>query len=69
MKFTKECVVYTEKHVLVKQIFTNGLKMGLLLRTLGEKQRLSGNEQISGAAVSKGSHADILLEHERAHHS
>ena len=30
MKFTEECVMYTEKHVLVKKIFTKRLHMGFV---------------------------------------
>ena len=32
VKFTEECMVCTEKLVLAKMIFTNGLNMGLLQR-------------------------------------
>ena len=31
VKFTEEFVMYTEKHILVKKMFTNELNMGLLL--------------------------------------
>ena len=30
-KFTEECEIYMEKHVLFKNMFTNRLNMGLLL--------------------------------------
>ena len=74
MKFTEEYVMCMEIHVLVKKTFTNGLNMGLPLQARGEKTVygvetywLSGKENILGATVSKESHADDILGHERTH--
>ena len=57
----------TEKHILVKEIFRNGLKMGFSLRAgveervhVVETNRLSAKEKVPGAAVSKEGHADIF---------
>ena len=39
IKFSKECVMYMEKHVLVKNLITNGLNMGLPLQARVEMKK------------------------------
>ena len=53
MKLTEECVMYTEKYVLVKIMFTKGLNMSLPLRAQlktvvheVETRVLSGKEKV-----------------------
>ena len=67
--------MYTEKDVLVKNMFTNGLNIGLSLRAWAEKtvygeniNWLSCKEKVQGAAISKEGHADNVLGHEMTHH-
>ena len=51
MKFTEECLTCTEKHALVKKMFTSRLNMGLTL---------SGKENHMGAGIKNKSHAESL---------
>ena len=62
-----ETVLCMESYVLVKEIFTNRLNMGLLLRVWIKKivhrvetHWLPGKEKVLGVAVSKETHADSL---------
>ena len=71
MKFAEEFVMYTEKHVLVKEMLTNRLSMGLSLWTWDEKTvdgveiyQFFGKEITLGTAVCKEGHADSFLWYE-----
>ena len=62
MKFTEEWVMYMEKHVLVKKMFTNELNMGLPLWTWVKKTvHAVETHCLSG----KEGDADSLLGHEK----
>ena len=74
VKIIEEYVMCSEKNVLVKKMFTNGLNMSLLLQARVEKtvywletHWISGKEKVLGVAVSKTSHADSVLGYERTH--
>ena len=77
VKFTEECVICTEKHVLVKikKIFTNGLNKALFKRLsqkgwkyIVEIHWLSSIEKVPGAVVSKEGHAGSLLGYDDTYH-
>ena len=74
MKFTEECVMCTEKYVLFKKMFTNGLHVDLPLQAWikktvhgGKACWLSSKEKVLGAAVSIEGHANSLLTHKRTY--
>ena len=73
VKFTDEWMIYKEKLVLIKNMFTNGLNMSLP-QWAWVKKTVSGVEthslvkkKFTGAVVSKG-HAESLLWHESLYH-
>ena len=64
----------TDKQVIIKKMFTNGLNMDLLIQAWVEKivhwietHWLSGKEKVQGTVVSKEGDTDSLLGHERTH--
>ena len=68
VKFTKQCVICMEKHVLVKKKVYSWVKYGFATMRLSQKDSLScGNtltlhkEKVLGPVVSKEGHADSLL--------
>ena len=74
-KFTEECVMCMEKHVLVKKIFTNRLNIGLARQAWVKKKIhrretwwLSDQETILDAADIEEGHADCLLGHDMTRH-
>ena len=76
MKFIEKCVMCSEKHVLVKKMFTNKLNISLPLwawvenSVFGVKTHLlSSKEKFLGAAVRKKGHFDSLIGHERNQHN
>ena len=67
--------MYTEKHALVKTIFTNGINLGLLPQAWVEKivhevetHWLSCKEKVSVVAVRKESDADSVPGYEMTYH-
>ena len=75
VRFTDECALCTEKHVLVTQIFTNELSMELPCWNWVEKKtangvetfRLTSKEKFPFAASSKEGLANSILGHEMTH--
>ena len=70
VKFTKECAMWMDKHVLIRKIFTNGLNMGLpelKSQSFELKLQLSGKNKVLRTVVSKEGYTDSLLVHERTH--
>ena len=61
VRFTEECVIGAEKHVLVQKVFTNGLIIVLPLWPSVKIHWLSSEGKVPLAAVSKEGHVDSLL--------
>ena len=66
--FTEDCVMYKEKHVLLKEMFANRLNMSFILlswvkKTLHGMQiyRLSIKDSVLGTAVCKDGNVDSFL--------
>ena len=56
-----------KKHVLVKNMFTNGFVITSLKRKFKEWKH-TNKEKVLGVAVSKEGHANNLLRHDKIHH-
>ena len=76
MKFMQDYVMCTEKDILVKKLFINGLKMGLPRQACVKKtvhvveiHWITSKEKVPGEAVSKEGHADCLLGYKRTHYN
>ena len=76
VKFTKECVIRTKKHIFIKKKkkFMNGLIVGLpswawVKKTVYrvETHWLTDKEKVSGSAFHKKGHVYSLLGHESNH--
>ncbi len=68
-------MIFTEKNVFVKTVFTNELSMGSYNEPESKRQFVegkhsdSGKEKVMGAAFSKTCHNDSLLLYEIIHPS
>ena len=62
--------MYTEKPVLVRKIFTNGLNVALPLKPDSKRQPWCKKSKVKSSmcTVIKEGDADSLLGHERTHH-
>ena len=72
VKFTEECLICIETHILVKKIFTNRLNLNLTLQAWikktvhgGETHWISSKEKVLDAVINKEGHTDNVLGYKR----